>query len=370
MSKNVSKQRRPFRLSFRNRTLSFTPLGTRFLVVCVLIGIAAINTGSNLLYLCTSMMLSMVIVSGILSELALKGLRAARRVPGEIYADEPFAVRYALENGKRRMPSFALSVTGYPAGAGGAAAFMLRLPAGGSGEASAMERVARRGRWVTDGLEVSTGFPFGFFRKSLRIPRREELLVFPPVVMLPVEIPRALTQGIGESPAGRAGQGAGLRSLRDYQSYDEARLIHWKSSARLSRLLVKELEAEHKRTVTVILDDLAPGGGADGFGAAFEEAVALAAAAVRSLVMEHGVPVAFLCRGFAVPAGAGLGHYLSIMEGLSLVAPSVSPGETGEADGALSRALSDGPSVMVLAARGSGWSGYAAHAGLVLEAGP
>ncbi len=363
MARDARKTRKPFRLSIRNRSLSFTPLGTRFVVVCVLVGFAAINTGSNLLYLCTAMMLSMVVVSGILSEQVLKGIKTARRVPVEVYAGEPFKVRYVLENTKRRTQSFALSVAAYPGGQASATAFMLRLPPGGSGECSAVETAGSRGWWTVEGFEVSTSFPFGLFRKSRRLPGREELLVFPPVVKLPIEIPRTLTRGAGESPAGVAGQGAELRSLRDYTERDEARLIHWKSSARLSRLLVKELEAEHKKTVTVILDDLAPGGDAE-----FEEAVALAAAAVRSLLLEHGVPVAFLSRGFRVPAGAGRVQYLAIMEGLSLASPWVESGVGEGLDAELLRALSEGPSVMVLPARGSDWSVYAPMAGLVLEA--
>lgn len=363
MSKKTKKKKKPFRLSYRNRTLSFTPLGTRFVIVCVLIGIAAINTGSNLLYLCTAMMLSMVIVSGILSEQSLRRLRASRRVPDEIYADEPFTVRYSLTNNKQRIPSFALSISGYSAVAEGAGAFMLRLPPGGSSEAAASESVPVRGKWVTDGFIVSTRFPFGLFKKSLRIPVPDERLVFPPVRKLPMDIPRTLTRGLGEAPSGRAGQGAELRSLRDYQEYDDARLIHWKSSARLSKLLVKELEAEHKRTVTVILDDTA-GGDAR----AFEDAVALAAAAVRSLLIEHDVPVAFLSRGLSVPAGAGRGQYLAIMEGLALLEPYSMRGEEGS-ENRLKRALSEGPCVLVLTSRGSGWSAWAPYAQLVLEAG-
>jgi uncharacterized protein (DUF58 family) len=365
------KIKRPFRLSVMNRSLSFSPLGTRFIIVCVLVGMAAINTGANLLYLCVAMMLSMVVVSGVISEHTLRKLLVRRRLPDEIYAGEPFMARYQVENRKKRMPSFAVSVSSYGAGADGAAGFLLNLQPGGIGGASAHETVAVRGFWTIEGLELSTRFPFGLFKKSLRMPGREERLVYPPIVKLPIGLPDSLTRGYGETPSGVSGQGAEIRGLRDYQGYDEARLIHWKSSARLSKLLVRELEAEHKRTVTVLLDDLPPAGDEEGYDERFEKAVAYAAAAVRELLMEHDLPVEFCSRGFKVRAGAGPGHYREIMEGLALIKPTVA-GEPGAAEQDTERKtallISGGPCILVLPSKRSAWRAYSPQAVLVVEA--
>lgn len=365
----MSKRKRPFRLSFRDRSLTFTPLGTRFVIICVLIGIAAINTGSNLLYLCTSMMLSMMIVSGILSEQALRGLMVTRRLPDEIYAEGQFAVRYNLHNSKARIPSFALAVAGYgKGGREGAPAFVLKLPPAGDGWADAPETIGVRGSWDTEGFEISTRFPFGLFRKTLRIRQPETRLVYPPVRELPRELPRELTSGYGETPSGFKGQGSEVMGIREYQSMDEARLIHWKSSARLSRLMAKEFETEHKRTVCVVLDDAFPPGRTQGQSALFEEAVALAAAVTRELVLVHDIPVAFVSRGLTVPPGSGRGQYLEILEGLSLIAPSAP--DKGEHDGRINRAFAEWPCVMVAPCPTTAWAArYSGRAKMVLEAG-
>ena len=64
------------------RRLSFTREGKYFVGITLGVGFAAINTGNNLLYLLLGMMLSLIIASGIMSEMSLRdahGARASRR---------------------------------------------------------------------------------------------------------------------------------------------------------------------------------------------------------------------------------------------------------------------------------------------------
>ena len=95
------------RLSFR-RSTRLTPEGTRFLLFALAVGIAAINTGNNLFYLLQAMMLSLVILSGLLSELCLRGLLFRRHVPDYIFANEPVQVSVTISNQKSYLPSFSL----------------------------------------------------------------------------------------------------------------------------------------------------------------------------------------------------------------------------------------------------------------------
>jgi hypothetical protein len=55
------------RFIYRNRSLRFTKEGLSFVLFSLAVGVAAVNTGNNLLYLILAMMLSLIIVSGILS---------------------------------------------------------------------------------------------------------------------------------------------------------------------------------------------------------------------------------------------------------------------------------------------------------------
>jgi len=74
------------------------------------LGVAAINTGNNLLYLLSSMLLGLVVVSGILSEAVMRGLRLTAIVPEEIHAGRPALIGATVANGKRHVPSYSINI--------------------------------------------------------------------------------------------------------------------------------------------------------------------------------------------------------------------------------------------------------------------
>ena len=63
-----------------------TRAGAFYAIVVLLIGIAALNTGNNLLYIIVAAMLAAIVVSGIASSVCLRGLELELRVPEQIFA--------------------------------------------------------------------------------------------------------------------------------------------------------------------------------------------------------------------------------------------------------------------------------------------
>ena len=102
--------RKPIELSYRDRTLRFTPQGFRFFLLTLGVGIAALNTGNNLLYMVLAMMLSLIVVSGILSEQSVKKIALSRALPRTIHAEAPFWVELRVTNLKKFFPSFSLMI--------------------------------------------------------------------------------------------------------------------------------------------------------------------------------------------------------------------------------------------------------------------
>lgn len=92
------------------RKLRFTRDGVFYVVFTLGVGLAALNTGNNLLFLILGLLLSVIIISGILAESALRGVSVTRRIERDPVAEEPFLVTYRLTNHKRAWPSLALTV--------------------------------------------------------------------------------------------------------------------------------------------------------------------------------------------------------------------------------------------------------------------
>ncbi len=106
----AGRMRKFFRWFYRNRSLSLTSEGKRFVLLALAIGLAAVNTGNNLLYLLLAMMLSLIVVSGLLSEQCLRRVLIQRRLPAHIFAGSPSTGYFSIANGKARVPSFSLHV--------------------------------------------------------------------------------------------------------------------------------------------------------------------------------------------------------------------------------------------------------------------
>ncbi len=98
------------------RRLKLTREGKYFIGITFGVGFAAINTGNNLLYLLLGMLLSMIVVSGVLSELSLRELTVVRRLPPRAQVARPNLVEIEVFNHKRRIPSYAIEVEDLRAG--------------------------------------------------------------------------------------------------------------------------------------------------------------------------------------------------------------------------------------------------------------
>src|SRR6185295_1426409 len=103
-------------------------------------------------------------------------------------------------------------------------------------------------------FELSTKFPFGFFRHRRRLPAREtELVVFPEIKPYEPDL-EIQPLDAGKLVANRRGLGHDLLALRDYQPNDDLRRIDWKATARSRRLTVREFTAEDEKRVVIFFD--------------------------------------------------------------------------------------------------------------------
>lgn len=303
------------RLVRPRHTVRPTREGWWCLVAAMGLGLAAVNTGHNLIYLLCALLLGLVTVSGLLSEVTLRGLRLEPVPPEEAYARRPVLVGARIQNRKRWLASHSLAVE--VLGPAGSVEHVFYLPRLSPGEERWLvwEAVfARRGRQRLGGVRLATRFPFGLFVKVGRRVLEAEVLVFPAVGPVPPVRWREL-EGVEGRPLRRRGRGHDLYDLRPYRTGDDPRLIHWRTSARAGTLLVRELEDDTSRDTRIVLTGT--GAGVPGrLEAALEEAASLAVHLLGS-----GAAVEVVGPGFHVGPGRGRGHARRILERLALYDP-------------------------------------------------
>src|SRR5512146_35146 len=87
-----------------------THAGLIYIAVTLVLALAGLNTGNNLLWIVVAAMLAAIVVSGVASALVLRGLELDVHTPDHVFAGRPLLARLVLHNRQRLLPSFSVSV--------------------------------------------------------------------------------------------------------------------------------------------------------------------------------------------------------------------------------------------------------------------
>ncbi|MFS8903066.1 DUF58 domain-containing protein [Synechococcus sp. B60.2] len=359
------------------RRFRFTRIGGRFVGITLLVSIAAFNTGNNPLYLVLGMLLSLILLSGLLSELTLKDLEVSRRLPSRIFAGQPVLVGLTLVNRKRHLPSFSLQVserieglrqTDWPS------SYVLRLDPGSRVETFYQHAFSRRGVWQLQGFEIATSFPFELFRKAVEIEDPQTVIVFPrPAPVQNLLLWEQLSGGSQLRP--QAGQEGDYLSLRPYRPQDDVRSVHWKISAKRDQLVVRELERPRSQAIVLCFENRwqPRGESPEGHRNKLERAVERCAGILTYLIRE-GYPVALATLQERTAFGADLAHQdrlLTLLAQLTFVGdPQLNSQLKREPDPSAGFNLTPQDRCVLLAhpdQDGKSAPGYLIHPGLLLQ---
>jgi uncharacterized protein (DUF58 family) len=259
----------------------FTRLGTGYVVFTTIVGFAAVNTGNNSLYIGLAMMLAGLIVSGIVSSGALRGIAVELSIEGEVWAGRAAPVRLVLAN-RSRYALRDLVVT-----APGIERQLHLAVAAPRSEASVEVRFVfpRRGRVSIAHVDVYTRFPFGLFLLKRRRRLAGETIIYPRILE-GVEAEKAWGEIGTEAPPRemRVGSGTEVFAYRDYSRGDSLRNVHWRKSASLGRWVIKQTAVESAVSVMIVVDPYLPPGTDP---EAFERMISAAATWIRQVVSEN-----------------------------------------------------------------------------------
>jgi uncharacterized protein (DUF58 family) len=257
-------KRTPLRWIGQKVEYKISRAGWLYFGATLLVALAALNTGNNLLFLILSCLVSIILMSGILSSISLAGIELRIGLPEHIFAGQTVRAHVEIINGKLTLPSFALRVEAVVPKNSPAAAlletpvFFPYLPRQQNMKQSVPVTFLKRGLHVQDTFKIVTRFPFGFLQKARRIALKSEALVYPSVESNS-ELSEIFPGIDGSIESYHKGRGQDLHALREYVPTDSASHVHWKASARAGSLMVREFAREDDFRVLLVLDPH-PGG--------------------------------------------------------------------------------------------------------------
>ncbi len=316
--------------------LEVTKGGMLVVSMTAIVGFAAWNTGNNLLFLVLAVMVAALFVGFLAGRSALADLIVSARFPDHIFAGEPAPVLVTLRNEKRLSPSFSVFIEARgntepdkeqkfwrkPRFVNRALAYFVYVPRNAAAEQRVEQLFEKRGHILINGFEISTGFPFGFFRYKRRLKARDvDLIVYPQPETTGDQL-HLLPMNAGRLTSPRRGAGYELLSLREYQPQDDLRHIDWKSTARAQRLMVREFMAEDDQRITIALDTRRQlNSDAKEFTQRFERGVTQAASLVKHFIDERAEVRLILGTDITAYA-SGAEHYYACLRRLALVQPN------------------------------------------------
>ncbi len=322
----VLAKRTPLRWIAYRMEYRLTREGWIYLGGIVLVALAAINTGNNLLFLVLACLIASILMSGILSSLTLAGVELNLQLPEHIFAEQTVRGVVELQNEKQTLPSFSLRVEGTREKNTDAAVLLATpiyfpyLARSESVKQSVPLRFARRGLYRQEAFRIVTRFPFGFLQKARRLDLASEALVYPSVEATP-EFLEVLPGIQGAIETLTKGRGQDLYALRDYLPNDSARHVHWKASARLGSLMVREFAREDDTSVLLVLDVHSEAASTPATSLEkqrFEKTVELCAAIAWNF-HERGALLEFRSGAFAVPLAPAAENIFAVLRHLALV---------------------------------------------------
>jgi uncharacterized protein (DUF58 family) len=229
----------------RGHRIAPTITGVLLIAVSLGIGTAAYNTANNILFITLSLLLSCLILSGVLSWLNLRGVAWRLHHGGPWRAGQTQTVALELRNNKGLLPTYGLWFDLATPGGDQRRHLEIRLDPSLSTRLEWPVKAERRGLLQVKLRAVGSLFPFGFLRKSVSSDLGAEVLVWPASVEYRRHAEGAAWRLVrSQGPVNRIGQEGDLLALRRYAPGDAPRTVHWKASARLRHLMVRQFSAE------------------------------------------------------------------------------------------------------------------------------
>lgn len=226
--------------------------------------------GFNLLVIVAGLLVGILIVQWRFCRGMLPGLTVRRQFPPEVYAESPFKVRFWVTNRRPWLAAWLIRLEDRIRGAaasrrGSEVICGLGFVPPRSTEATHYECVlARRGRYRFGPVRLSTGFPFGLVNAWRHTKTQTTLLVYPALASLSPNwsgLVFSRSSGLATSRCHSGLSEGEFFGIRSWQSGDSRRWIHWRTTARIQELAVRQFEQRQRTQLSLVLDPFLAAGG-------------------------------------------------------------------------------------------------------------
>ena len=230
-----------------------TGAGWLYAAAMLLVGLAAVGSANNLLFLILAVMLSALLISGFASRLSLAGLELDLVLPEHVSARQKLFGRIFVRNHKSWLPSFSIHLAGSPPSAVSSSVYFPVIPGGTTLEETVEVAFGRRGLYRENSFLFSSRFPFGFTERRAHVTLRRDVLVYPCMAVQP-GFDELVTGLRGEMQAHYRGRGGEFYRIRPYEPFESARHVDWKATAHTGELQVREFAREQEHLLEIFLD--------------------------------------------------------------------------------------------------------------------
>lgn len=250
--------------------MQLTKEGLGYLVIWLVLFFLGLQQQVNLILLTVGLAVGPIVGSVFVSASTLWKLRASRRAPSYVFSGEVLTLDYTLFNDRRWTAALAMTLNDAVAPVDRIVSgssetvpkiFFPRVPGRDRLRLRWQGNAPNRGRYRFGAMELATRSPFGLLERRLTIEQPGSFIVYPAVGKLSRRW-QIKQREAAETRRGRrhdrSSQQMEYHGLREYRPGDSPRWIHWRTTARLGKPMVKEFEQQQEQDLTILLDPWLP----------------------------------------------------------------------------------------------------------------
>jgi len=240
----------------RRTTLRVTLAGWLFLLVSLLVGLAAVRSQMPMMFILFGAMLGGMAVSSMIARGMVIAADVHRELPTRAWQFETVFFGYHLRNRRRRTPCLGIALYEIaPKGVENAYGYCVHLPGRGVFRAGCRLSAENRGRVNLKGVRLTTKFPFGLVIVRRDVDQPASLVVWPAKGRIKPDLFRHGALEASSAPPSRLQGGQDeFFGLREYRMGDSPRWIHWRRSAGRETPVVREMAHPVPDVLFLVLD--------------------------------------------------------------------------------------------------------------------